>query len=276
MTRMLRPGHDRNRLSPVLGLMFRNTADARVVSEGLQVSLKDLRQAHLAPQALRPNPSGVFVLHQQRHLRAAQTNSPLTTQDFALTVFDPLGRYLPLTISAELLGEALAEASATSSSPEAGPPQLPLYSAAARPVPAGQAQVRVDLRLASHPDTPAAWARLELWHDDNGSLLAEGLADARGSALLLCPLPALRDPPLSSSPPVAPAPLSQWNVSLRAFWNPAIARLSMPELGALRSLPEVPLLQDRAPPRPLAPVLLTAGSPLVIRSDGSSCVFVGA
>ena len=276
MTRMLRPGFDQNVLTPVLGVMFRNGVDARVVSDGLLVSLKDPQQPHLSPQQLAANGSGVFVAHQVRRLRTPGASSPMATRRYTLQVKDPLGRYLPLTIPADLPSDGLFEPACLGTSPGAAMPHVPLYSAAAHTVPPGHAEVRVDLRLASKSDAAAAWARLELWLDDTDTLLAEGLADERGSALLLCALPALRDPPLRASPPGTQAPFSNWNVSLRAFWSPAIAQAKVPDLCALHSLPEVPLLQDTAPPRPLAPALLTAGSPLVIRSNGSSFVFVGA
>ena len=276
MTRMLRPSFDQNVLTPVLGVMFRNCVDARVVSAGLLVSLKDPQQPNLSAQQLTANGYGVFVAHQVRRLRTLGAWSPVAIRRYTLKVEDPLGRYLPMTIPADLPGEGLLQPACLSTSPGAAMPHVPLYSAAAHTVPQGHAEVRVDLRLASKPDTAAAWARLELWLDDTDTLLAEGLADERGGALLLCALPALRDPPLRASPPGTQAPLSNWNVRLRAFWNPAIAQAKVPDLCALHSLPEVPLLQDTAPPRPLAAAMLMAGSPLVIRSDGSSFVFVGA
>jgi hypothetical protein len=276
MTRMLRPGFDQTVLSPALGVMFRDGVDDRVVSDGLRVSLEDPQQPLLPPQPLTANGYGVFVAHQVPRLRTWMASSPMDTRRYTLKLEDPLGRFLPMTIPADLPSDGLLEPACMGTSPGAAVPSVPLYSAAARTVPVGHAEVRVDLRLASEPDVAAAWARLELWLDDTGQLLAEGLADERGCALLVCAQPALRDPPLRASPPDAQAPLGNWNVSLRAFWNPAIARAEVPDLCALHALPEVQLLQGTAPPRPLAPALLAAGSPLVIRSDGSSFVFVGA
>jgi hypothetical protein len=254
--------------------MFRDGSDARVVSDGLLVSLKDPQQPHLARQQLMANGYGVFVAHQACGVHTSVVSSPLATRRYTLKVEDPQGRYLPLTIPADLPIEGLLAPACLSTSPSTAQPHVPLYSAATRMAPAGHAEVRVDLRLASEPDTAASWTRLELWLIDTNTLLAEGLADERGSALLLCTLPALRDPPLHASPPGAP--LGNWHVRLRAFWSPAIAQAQVPDLCSLHSLPEVPLLQSTAPTHPLAPALLTAGSPLVIRSDGSSFVFVGA
>ncbi len=273
MTRMLRPGFDRHVLTPAFGVMFRDRLDARVVSESLRVSLSDPVVPSQPSQRLTANGYGVFVTHQVRGLRLPPDTSPAPTRQFALQVEDPLGRYLPLRVPAELPTDGLFEPACLTLSPGNALPHVPLYSTSARSVPAACAEVRVDLRLASNPDTAAAWARLELRLDD-GSLLAEGLADARGSALLPCALPALVDPPLSASPPGPP--ISTWQVSLHAFWNPAIAESAIPDLCALQALPEVPLLQAEAASTPLAPALLTAGIPLVIRSTGSSFVFVGA
>lgn len=274
MTRTLRPGFDQDVLTPVLGVMFRDGVNGQVVRDGLQVSLKDPKQPHLPRQQLVVNGFGVFVAHQVSRLRTPVASSPTATRRYTLNVEDPQGRYLPLTIPADLPTEGLFEPACLSTSPGATMPHVPLYSAASRTASAGHAEVRVDLRMASDPDAAVAWARLELWLADTNILLAEGLADERGSALLLCALPALRDPPLRASPPGAP--LGNWPVKLRAFWSPAIAQATAPDLCSLHSLPEVALLQNVAPPRPLAPTLLTGGLPLVIRSDGSSFVFVGA
>ena len=118
---------------------------------------------------------------------------------------------------------------------------------------------------------------MELWL--SSVLLGEGLADREGRLLLPCRLPPPRDPPLHGSPP-APASgfeRNRWEVTLRAWWDPAMADAAVPELGALRSQPEVALLRDAASPDvPLGPQVLRAGSPLVVRSDGSSYLFVGA
>jgi hypothetical protein len=275
MTRTLRPGFDQHVLTPVLGVMFRNRVDSPAVSDGLIVTLKDPQQPNLAPQALAANGYGVFVAHQVRGVGSAGAASPPATRRYTLAVEDRLGRYLPLTMPVDLPIDGLLELACLATSPGAALPFVPLFNATTGTVPAGHAEVRVDLRLASTSEG-AAWARLELWLEGPDTLLAEGLADARGSALLVCALPALRDPPLRASPPGSQAPLKNWTVSLRAFWNQAIARAQVPDLCDLLHLPEVPLLQGTASQHPLAPALLTAGSPLVIRSDGSSCVFVGA
>ncbi len=279
--RQLRPGFDTNALTPVLGVMFRDGFDGRVVSDGLKVRLRDPQQPHGAPRQLAANGYGAFACHRLRGMSAPPT-SPPTTRRYELTVEDALGRYLPMTVPADLPHAGLFEPACLAQSPALDPtaePHVPLFCTPSRAVPAGVGEVRVELRLASDPEQPAAWAWLELRLAADGRLLARGLADRRGCALLLCALPAPVDLPLGGSPAHIVPPLAEWPVSLRAFWSPAIAAAAAPDLCALQSLPPVSLLQDlsASPPTPLAPALLVAGSPLVIRGSGSSSfVFISA
>lgn len=278
MMRVLRPGYDRNLLTPPFGVVFRDRLDQHVISEGLEVSLSDPQQPLERAQRLEANGQGVFVAHRVRGLRLADDDtapvSPMPSRRFDLQVTDPLARYVPLRMSAELLSDGLFQPACLALSPNVAMPHVPLYSAAARSVPAGFGELRADLRLASNPQAGAAWARLELWLD--ATLIAEGVADARGTALLICPLPALRDPPLRSSPPGSQGPRSEWLVTLRAFWEPSLAQASVPDLCQLQQLPEVTLLQRLTPATPLGSMLLVAGAPLIARSANESFVFVGA
>jgi hypothetical protein len=278
MIRTLRPGYDRNELTPAFGVMFRDHVDQHVVSEGLEVSLRDPQRPAERAQRLQANSHGVFVAHRVRGLRptapGAGLVSPMPTRRFDLQVTDALDRYVPLRMSADLPSDGLFQPRCLARSPQLGPAHVPLYSSASRSVGASRVEARVDLRLASNPTRGAAWARLELWLDT--TLLVEGVADARGSALLLCPFPALRDPPLRASPPGLDRPRSQWTVTMRAFWEPSVANSWVPDLCVLQRMPEIALLQHLTPATPLAQLLLEADSPLVVRSTGESFVFVGA
>jgi hypothetical protein len=275
MNRLLQAGFDQSVHRPALGVVFRNPADDRVVSDGLLVRLKDPQRPHQTSQPLFANGYGIFVAHQVHGLGTTLPTSPAATRRYTLSVEDRLGRFLPVTAPVDLPTEGLLDLAHLRTSPATALPHLPLFSASSYAVPAGQAEVRVDLRLASNASA-AAWARVELWLEDPHTLLAQGLADARGSALLVCALPALRDPPLRASPAASQTTLSQWTVRLHVFWNSAIAKATVPDLSDLLSLPEVPVLQSPSSTTPLAPAVLGAGSPLVFRSPGSSCVFVGA
>ncbi|HEY9108603.1 MAG TPA: hypothetical protein VIN58_18150 [Roseateles sp.] len=274
--RQLRPGFDTSVLTPAFGVMFRDGFDGRVVSDGLRVRLSDPQQPQESPRSLSANGYGAFACHRLRGVNpAAAPASPPATRRYDLKVEDALGRYLPMTVPADLPHDGLFEPTCLTHSPAVdtiAEPHVPLFCAPARTVPAGVGEVRVELRLASDPEQPAAWALLELRLQADGRLLARGLADARGCALLLCALPAPVDLPLGGSPAHIVPPLAEWPVRLQAFWSPAIAAATVPDLCALQSLPPVPLLQDlsASPPTPLAPALLVAGSPLVIRGSGSS------
>jgi hypothetical protein len=278
MMPLLRPGFDRNVLAAPFGVLFRDRIDQRVVAEGLAVSLRDPRQPDSRVRLLAPNRQGVFVAHAVPGLRPGgdglAPDSPLQTRLMELTVSDSWGRYVPLRMSAELPYEGLFEPACMADSPGTALPHVPLYSAAARQASTAWGMLRADMRLASDPAEGAAWARLELWLD--AGMIGEGVADRRGSVLLLCALPALRDPPLRASPSAGPEARSSWEVTLRAFWTPGLAEADIPDLCELRRAPEVPLLQNVASAMPLGPCVLQAGVPSVVRSTGSSFVFVGA
>lgn len=276
----LRPGFDTVVLTPAFGVMFRDALDGQVVREGLQVRLRDPQRAGEAARPLAVNGHGAFACHRLRGVHPAsglpaEPMSPARPRRYALEVEDTWGRYLPMTVPADLPHAGLFEPACLVSSPAtdaAATPHVPLYCAPDRRVPAGVGAVRVSLRLASDPARPAAWARLALRLAADDRLLAEGLADAQGCALLLCPLPAPVELPLSGSPAQLVPPLTAWPVRLSAFWSPELATVRLPDLCALQALPPVPLLQDpsASPPTPLAPAVLTAGAPLVIRGSGSS------
>jgi hypothetical protein len=269
VTRTLRPGSDRHLLAPAFAVRFRDRLDGAVVWEGLRVELSDSRRPREV-RRLAANPHGVFVAHRVPRVGAAA--SPPAVR--ALTVRDPLGRYVPLRMDAVLPADGLFRPPCLSASPPEGEPHVPLFSAVTRTVPPHVAQIRADLRLASNPAVAAPWARLSLWLGDR--LLAEGVADRDGAALLLCPLPPLSDPPLRGSPPGGDGPPLRWDVTLRAGWAPALAGQDVPDLCALLELPEVPLLERAAPPRPLGPLVLEGGVPRVVRSADASYLLVAA
>ena len=150
---------------------------------------------------------------------------------------------------------------------------MPLYSAPTRPLPGALGVVRAELRLASNEDRPASWARVELWLA--AVRLANGVADANGTVLLLCPLPPPREPARRASPP-AGFERNAWEVSLRAFWNPAHRAQPVPDLCEVHSQPEVGLLRARSPATPLAELQLRAGEPLIAAAIDSSFLFVAA
>ena len=292
----LQPGFDRHVRRALLGVQCRDVADGRVVSDGLQLVLHDLWQPLPTRQVrvLSANRSGVFALHDFPGIRSfltpseADSNAAFALDDlgspaspdlprFRLTVHDTLNRYVDLALT-PALGQGLWGPLGETSSPAALPdalPHVPLYSAATRTPPIGMASLRTELRSASHPAQPIAWAHLRLML--NGIALAEGLSDAAGRVLMVFPLPRPREGLPHGSPATAAA-LLDWPVTLQAFWSPArradLAQGRVPDLAELLAQPPVPLLQHAVPPTPLGTLTLRAGQPLLVASPPSSFLFV--
>ena len=272
--RQLRESRDVLELRALFGVLFRDSFDERIVAEGLDVELR--RAGTAAWQRLASQPHGAFVVHALRGLRRPVEGSP-PTRRCELRVRDALGRYLPLQLDVDLPIDGLYDPGLGVASPPPHEPAIPLYSAPTRSVAGGTGCVRAALRRAADPDRPASWARVELWA--GATRLGEGVADARGELLLPCRLPPPREPPLHGSPatPAAGFERLRWDVSLRAFWDPLLAGHERPDLHALLDQPEVALLRGPdSPSLPLGPQVLRAGLPLVVRSDGSPFLFVGA
>ena len=278
MTRTLRPGYDHVVRTAPLGVQFRDVLDRRVVADGLRVDLLDA-QRPAKPLRLHASPSGVFVAHAVPGMNGfdeIEVASPGGMPNrYSLSVRDTMGRYVDASVALDPPSDGRFEPAClhASPSPEDTAPHVPLYSAATRPLPAALAVVRADLRLASKPEQAASWARVELWL---GTVpLGTGVADANGSLLLLCPLPAPREPMRRASPPVGFERMA-WDVSLRAYWHPAHRAESVPDLCDVHAQPEVTLLQARAPARPLGTLQLRAGEPLIAATTDSSFLFVAA
>ncbi len=277
MMRTLRPGFDRVVRTAPLGVQFRDVLDRRVVADGLRVELLDA-QRPAKPLRLHASPSGVFVAHALPGMNGfgdGEVTSPTATANrYSLSVSDSMGRYIATTIALDPPSDGLFEPACLHASPSIdSPPHVPLYSASTRPLPAALAVVRADLRLASDEDRPASWACIELWL---GSVrIATGVADANGSVLLLSPLPPPREHTRRASPPAGLERMA-WDVSLRAYWNPAHRAERVPDLCEVHAQPEVALLNLRAPATPLTTLQLRAGEPLIAATTDSSFLFVAA
>jgi hypothetical protein len=272
--RQLRDSHDVLELRALFGVLFRDSFDGRVVADGLDVELR--RAGTRAWQRLASHPHGAFAAHALRGLHRPVEGSP-PTRRYELRMRDRLARYLPLEVGIDLPIEGLYDPGVDTASPPPREPAIPLYSAPGGSVAGGAGTVRAALRRASDRHQPASWARLQLWLGT--ALLGEGVADRDGELLLPCHLPPPREPPLHGSPPVPAADFERlrWDVTLRAFWDPALSGREQPDLHALLGQPEVALLRAaESPSTPLGPQVLRAGLPLVVRSDGSPFLFVGA
>ena len=272
MTRTLRPGYDRVVRTAPLGVRFRDVLDRRVVADGLRVDLLDA-QRPTKPLRLHASPSGVFVAHAVPGMNGfddIEVTSPGGMPNrYSLSVRDTMGRYVDARIALVPPSDGLFEPACLHASPSADDtePHVPLYSAATRALPAALAVVRAALRLASNPEQAASWARIELWLGT--VLLGADVADANGILLLLCPLPAPREPTRLASPPVGFERMA-WDVSLRAYWNPAHRADPVLDLCDVHAQPEVTLLEARASATPLGTLQLRVGEPLIAATTDSS------
>lgn len=289
----LQAGFDRHVRRALLGVQCRDVADGRVVSDGLQLVLHDLWQPRQT-RTLSANRNGVFALHEFPGVRSfltpseADSDAALALDDlgspaspdlprFRLTVHDTLNRYVDTALT-PVLGQGLWGPLGATASPASATdtwPHVPLYSAATRTPPPGMASLRTELRSATHPEQPIAWAHLRLML--NGAPLAEGLSDAAGRVLMVFPLPRPREGLPQGSPATAAA-LLDWPVALQAFWDLArrndLAQGHVPDLADLLAQAGVPLLQRAVPPTPLGTLTLRAGQPLLVASSPSSFLFV--
>jgi hypothetical protein len=151
---------------------------------------------------------------------------------------------------------------------------VPLFSAPARIAPAGTAAVRADLRDAV-TGAPAAWAVLEV--SSAGTPVHRGVADERGSVVVLLPYP---EPPWHGpSPPPGSRALSDqtWSVSVSVRYSPAATSPPAgepPDLCAVLTQSPATLLAMLSPSSPLGAQTLAFGRELVLRTAGRSDLLV--
>lgn len=179
-------------------------------------------------------PAGHYYTQDLPGLRAhelPQAGDPAPApRDFVVAVTDPAGALLPARFQVALPQAGLARPACVAGE------IIDLFSAPARPLPAGRAALRASLRELPRQDDldaapRAAWALLELRR--GATLLGRGLADARGEALLLFPWP---DPP---NLPVGGTPFAHaWSLSLTVRYQPqADPPAAVPDYCALLAQP---------------------------------------
>jgi hypothetical protein len=129
------------------------------------------------PLVVRPNRSGVYAFfdgpgfHDFTTQFLAPISWPVSTP-FEVTIRDPRLRYLPRRKQVQV-PQAL---------PIAAPQDVTLYPAPSAAVQPNWAVVHASIVNKANPDTGLAWAALQII--SAGKVLATGVADARGEALL--------------------------------------------------------------------------------------------
>jgi hypothetical protein len=210
-----------------LGLQFADSATGVPVADGLVVTAWPAGDPGSARQAAQSPLSAILGFARLPGLaryEEARTGDPATFSwpaagpgaAFEVRVTDPVGRYLP-----ELL--AVTVPAATLVTPA-------LYSAPARPAPAGFATISGEVHSAA-TGSPAAWAVVQV---DADSASYTTLADQNGRYLVYLPYPEAL-PPLGGSP----GPLT-WPLTISVGYQPTAQHLladattaDPPELGSL-------------------------------------------
>lgn len=268
-------GEPITRVAP-LGIRFSDAATGNSAGSGLRV-------AHRGGVA-GESPSGVYVLRGLPGLGATERGDgtaafwahPPVTGEYRVEVTDPAGRFLPTGFTAAAPTRGLFAPACVFSAPETWRPPLltvPLFSTAARPVPAGMAVVRAQLEQGG---VPRPWAVLEVVAPDGKTRL--GVADGNGLVTVLLPYP---EPPRLNLSAAAPAtvPLSEqdWTLGVRAYAGPVpvAAPGGIPDLCAVLGQPQARLLADEAG-TPLTSVLLRYGRELVVRTAGRSSLLIAS
>jgi hypothetical protein len=263
----------------LLGVRPWDAATSRAVTDGL--TLTDVRHGVRAVA----NRSGVFAFHDLSGLRASSFGagdegfwaSPPAQARIVLELIDERRRYLDFRFDADAPARGLfRESCGGASPPELDVPGVPLFSAPSRIVPGGLAGVRADL-WDLHADAPAAWAVLDVTAAPGAT--AHGVADERGSVLVLLPYP---EPPWQTgSPPATAVALSDqtWTVGLAVRYAPGAIGLETdapPDLCAVLQQPPATALSALSPAVPLTSATLTFGQPLSLATPGHSVLHVTA
>jgi hypothetical protein len=263
------PHLDRVVRTTPLGLRPWDVAMDTPAQPGLRVSCR-LRGGRTVPAF--PTPSGCYAVRSIPGLHAAEFPededgywySPPVRVRVTVEIADPLRRYLPEEVDAELPHRGLL----TPSCPAPGPdgPVVPLFTAPARPVPPGFAVVRAELELSG--GGPASWAELSLVLPDGTRV--RGFADGAGRATVLFPWPE----PTTPAPDGSAVPLSgqEWPLEASVAYGTAAGRPvadadGAPELCALLAQRPATLGADPA-------VRLRYGHELVLRSAGRSTLLL--
>jgi len=175
----------------------------------------------VAPEAsLARNRSGLYVIRRWSALQDHEGNfsAPPSvpapgSQTLSLSVTDPNGGYLPVVAQVRL-PRVSDPAQATAADSLFQPAEVPLYPSASAPTGPNWAVLRASLTEATSGDAlGGALLRVEF----NGGVLARGLSDWRGEALV----PVVGVPVTTFSEDSDAVVISEIHVTLRAAFDPA-------------------------------------------------------
>ncbi len=261
---------ERVSLTCPLGLRFVDVTNGTLVTEGLGAIAWPAGNPHRRTNSI-VTPSGAHAFHGLPGLRTFENsaaddpwNPPPATRQFQVEVSDEFNRFLPCTFTVNAPAKGLAVFADDGSPPWIEGGAVPLFTAPWRPVPAGLAVFRAELRdLASAQ--PAAWAFVEATYSSAGSTrTARGLADNKGRVALMFGYPEGQRRAFNISPPGSGRGLAgqEWTLALTFFHHSAFP----PELRADYTfrLAQPPILawRDTSPITPVREVTLLFGREL--------------
>lgn len=225
-----------------------------------------LRVQAPADAEVRSNRSGLLVIRRWAPLAAhaaafdaPPAGAPGSGGELELALHDPSGRYLPRRVRVALPRQA----DAAQADPVFEPLRVPLYPAPSAPVALHWAALRVQVNASGSGDALGG-VLLRVVRD--GSVLARGLSDWRGEALV----PVAGIPVTTWSTEPGAVVVSEIGVTVEAIADPAsTTRTPMAHVRAGQA-PAVPPVPDPAAiesaraglPRASASVSLAAGRPL--------------
>jgi hypothetical protein len=263
-----------------LGLRFWDEVTGKAIGDGLSIEAYPSAQAHRKIPAFVNN-SSVYILRNLPGLKSLENgfqekeflDGTFPKRPFVVEVEDREGRFQPFQFTVQVpargifVGEDLL-----AESPPLRPLGIPLFSTAARAVPAAMAVVRADL-LDTQNGAPAAWAILEARLD--ARLIARGMADNQGRVALIFPYPDLQSSALVSppdatlvSPPFAGPALKEqrWIIELKAFYQPQNPVPTKPDLQAVLTQPPATIWK-RQNTVEFEEATLTFGRELILKSE---------
>lgn len=271
----------------VFGVRFLDYATGRVVGDQLHVTARPVTQLDL-PVTGVVGPSGTVSFHHLPGLHDQEYPTPPlplrvpVPRTFVVTVEDRIGWFLPALFLIDLPLVEPGSFPAVSVMPLI---DAYVFSTASRPVPAGFAAVRADLRDVNSLE-PVGHAVLKV---NLAGVSGIGVADANGRVLVLLPTPTVERLRLGSPPGTGQASLGRqtWQADIRAF---ALLGLGPPTLvgGALAArwgtLPTLKTILDGQPEArfEVGPgtfsvsrtETLTYGEDLVLRTGSSSYLMI--
>jgi hypothetical protein len=281
-----------------LGFRFWDAVNATAVRDGLHVQVTR-KGVPLQTYPTFPNASGIYVVRGLPKLRAFEHGllpngkQASDVQAFwdawkaiqlplVVTVTDPQERFLPIQFEAQAPNQGVFNLGCLVSSPlsplspiEDGLPNVPLFSAPGRQLPATCAAIFAELRVIDSPVAPepehAAWAWVEAHH--RGKLLARGMSDRDGRVALFFAYPEVNMLELNvfHSPIGSAVPLDAqtWQIDITAGYT-RLVRDAKGNLPAPAKLPDLCAVMKQPAISNPTRVTLHYGQPLVVRSAGST------